>query len=222
MRMDRRAGLLSGSKPTFAELLSDISFLKFGGGGSQSNTSLSISLTGIDTSIPFYVIYSCGTLQFIKVDGSTVTSLKSIGTANTPTISSNSLVFSGKYGHAAALVRFPSYAAGVVDSVLSYQDGTIIANRLSSIRSEVTVSASQISSNKIYFAAYARYGNSQLAGLSFSAGNAIDMGLFSVDDYTGIQEYSCLYPITTDTINLTTAETYDAINCTMGAVVELT
>lgn len=114
MRMMRRAGLLGTLKiPTLGELFANTTLLAHKGGTS----TVSVSLSGIDTSIPFYCFCMTGPqIEISKIVGTTKTVLSVIGTRG---VSVTSSVVSITASATIVLMRFPNYAPSAIDEALS-------------------------------------------------------------------------------------------------------
>ena len=133
MRLSRRMGLLGGVKlPTMQELIGNATLLaeNHNSNVSSSDGTFSVSLSGIDTSIPLYSIYLAGgSVEFAKIVGTTKTQLSAIsrkadGSAIEPprvvTVSSSAVTSAPAYGGTICLVRFPSFTTAEIDRRLSH------------------------------------------------------------------------------------------------------
>lgn len=176
MRMDRRVGLV-GVAPTvpLAELFADISPLAYKGQGTYSISSMTMDISSIDTSTPFYIIYSRGIdIIFNKVADGIVTALYYSPWNYSPTLSGTTLTWNSNsaFGHSAALVRFPNHSERVVDATL--RKITAVQKAYTSARTPAQVSfpASELVSDAIYYGGFGddRTGNS---GMSIGLGSTL-------------------------------------------------
>lgn len=125
-------GLLGGGMPTMQELFGNATLLaeNHNSNVSSSSGTFSVSLSGIDTSIPLYSIYLAGgSVEFAKIVGTTKTQLSAIsrkadGSAMEPprvvTVSSSAVTSAPAYGGTICLVRFPNFTTAEIDRRLSH------------------------------------------------------------------------------------------------------
>ena len=157
MRMSRRMGLIGGgSMPTMQELFGNATLVgkAYNSNVSSADGTFSVSLSGIDTSIPLYSIYLAGgSVEFAKIVGTTKTQLAAIsryadGSAIDPprvvTVSSSEVASAPAYGGTICLVRFPSFPTAVIDKRLKQLAINDVTWRLGNSSSYIRTSYSNL------------------------------------------------------------------------------
>ena len=210
MRMDRRAGLLGKAMPSLAELLADATRIGGGGKTGYATGTITVSLSGIDTSQAFYCFYMTGPeYEISKIVGTTKTVIAASGT-RVVTVSSSSITTGTIQGGSIVLLRFPTYAS-VADSVLAQMAVAVKASVYSSNSANISMAQSAVASDKIYLVAFA---NSNADYTSFSVGSAITTQLFSYPD-------SRVYLFLSGSNYMATVNGYQAGTFRVGGIYEL-
>lgn len=193
MRMMRRAGLLGSSLevPTLAELFADMTELNLAQGYSSDGSYIIIaSLSGIDTSIPYYCFCSTGNnLEVSKIVGLTKTQLFLTGTRGVSVSSSD--VYSGMVrGGSILLARFPSYKPKAIDKALSTMTVNVKASvyATTSAYCRFNYDNNPVNTQAMYIS------TSGHVGFSVSSGSSILTPVFSTDSFAFLaQGYTSSY-----------------------------